>query len=50
MNSIGLANSDDVNVIAVSLYFSPVDAMIAQDFCPQRVPEPAPYLIRGPKA
>ena len=38
MNSIGLANSDDVNVIAVSLYFSPVDAMIAQDFCPQRVP------------
>ena len=30
--------------------FSPVDAMIAQDIYRQRVPEPAPYLIRGLKA
>ena len=36
--------------IDVSPDFSPGDAMIAQDFCRQRVPEPAPYLIRGPKA
>ena len=31
-------------------HFSPVDTMIAPDFLRQRVPEPAPYLIRGPKA
>ena len=31
-------------------HISPMDAMIAEDFCRQRAPEPAPYLIRGPKA
>ena len=45
-----LQNSSYLMRVFPSPYFSPVDTMIAQDFLCQRVPEPAPYLIRGPKA